>query len=303
MNIRYYIKNPRKLILLLNRKRLLNFLPDKAVLKIVYRATFGKKLDLKNPQTYNEKLQWIKLFDRNPLYTALVDKYLVRGFVKEQIGEEYLIPLLGEWKKAEEIDLDQLPDRFVLKCNHDSGSVVICKDKTHFNLTAIQKKLNHCMRRGTYMYGREWPYKNVEPRIIAEQYMEDEQDKGTLSDYKIHCFNGEPRFILVCSDRYSPEGLHEDFYDLEWNLMDMRRPSHPNSSNGIPKPDKLEEMLGLARKLSKDLPFSRIDFYVINSKIYFGEITLFPASGFRAFEPEKWDAILGEWIELPAKTI
>lgn len=272
---------------------------DEEYLKKKYKAIVGKELNLKVPQTFNEKLQWLKLYDRNPEYTVMVDKYKVRAYIAEKLGGEYLIPLLGIWDSPDDIDFESLPEQFVLKCNHNSGlGMCICRDKSKLDIKKVKNGLKKGLEQDYYILHREWPYRNVARKIIAEQYMIDES--GTeLKDYKIHCFNGVPRFILVCSERFSEKGLHEDFYDLSWNIMNIHRPKHPNSSTGIQKPKQLKDMLDLAEHLAKDIPFVRIDFYVINDKIYFGEITFFPASGFESFEPEYIDRKLGDMIVLP----
>lgn len=278
-----------------------NHMDDEKYLKRKFKAVTGKVLDLDNPKTFSEKLQWLKLYNRNPKYTILVDKYRVREYIAQTLGEEYLIPLLGVWDKPEDIDFDKLPDQFVLKCNHNSGlGMCICKDKSKIDQLKVIKELRKGIRENFYLKHREWPYKDVPRKIIAEQFMT--EDSGAeLMDYKIHCFNGKPEFILVCSDRFSSSGLKEDFYDTNWNLLDIKRPTHPNSENGIQKPELLNEMLRLAGILAKDLPFSRIDFYVINSKIYFGEITFFPTSGFEAFEPESADEWIGQLLDLKTR--
>lgn len=284
----------------LNNHGFLYWMPDKMNIKLMFRIYLGRKLDLNNPKTFNEKLQWIKLYDRKPIYTVLADKYAVRKLVANVIGEEYLIPLLGVWKKAEDIDFDQLPKRFVLKCNHDSGSVIICKDKNDFDRKKAVSFLSKRLKANGCYHGREWPYKNIPRRIIAEQYMED-QSTQELRDYKFHCFGGKPKFVLVCSGRKSTEGLREDFFDTEWNHLDVRRPAHGNASFTIEKPKQLDQMLVLAEKLADQMAFSRIDFYVVNGKIYFGEITLFPTSGYTAFDPYEFDELFGSWIKLPCK--
>lgn len=286
------------LLLKLSTKQLLNWMPDKAFLKLRYRVIFHKKLSFKNPETFSEKLQWMKLYDRNPEYIKLVDKYEVRNYVSEKIGEEYLIPLLGVYNSPEEIDYDTLPDQFVLKCNHDSGSVVICRDKSTFDKTAANKKLSYHLGRNLFYWGREWPYKLVKPCIVAEEFLS--ELSGDVPDYKIFCFDGKPKVILLCADRFTT-GLKENFYDTEWNLLPVKRPLFPNTDYTVEKPGTLDEMLRLAEILAENKPFSRIDFYDVNGKIYFGEITFFPASGFEEFEPEEWDYKLGEWMNFPEK--
>lgn len=290
----------KKKIQSLNNHGFLNWMPDKLNIKLMYRLYLGKRLDLKSPKTFNEKLQWIKLYDRKPEYTVMADKFLVREHVAKIIGEEYLIPLLGVWDKAEDIDFDVLPNCFVLKCNHDSGSVIVCKDKNKLDKNKTVRFLSKRLKASGCSHGREWPYKNIPRKIIAEQYMEDD---GTheLRDYKFHCFSGEPKFVLVCTGRKSVEGLREDFFDTEWNHLDVRRPAHGNASFDIERPEQLGQMLQLSRKLAGTMAFSRIDFYVVNGKVYFGEITLFPTSGYTAFEPESYDELFGSWIHLPIK--
>lgn len=265
---------------------------------MMYFKHFGKFIDFKNPKTFNEKIQWLKMYDRNPLYTTMVDKYKVKEYIAEKIGDEYIIPTIGIWKTPEEIDFDSLPKQFVLKWNHDSGSVVICKDKSIFNKGEAIKKLQSGEKRNGFWYGREWPYKNVKPLIIAEKYMTDSGRAGLL-DYKVHNFNGVPKVILVCSERFSSKGLHEDFYSTKWKKLDMKRPDYPTTKNLLAAPSELKKMIELSKKLSKDVPFMRTDFYEINGKLYFGEITLYPSSGFSPFSPGVCDTILGSWIKLP----
>jgi hypothetical protein len=276
-------------------------LPDEEFLKRAYRANLGHELDLENPQTFNEKLQWLKLYNRRPEYTIMVDKYRVRDYIAEKLGEEYLIPLLGVWNDPDEIDFDALPNQFVLKCNHNSGlGMCICKDKSKLDIKKVKKELIKGLKQDYYLTGREWPYKDVPRKIICEKYMTD--DSGTeLSDYKIHNFNGVPKVILVCSERFSNSGLHEDFYDVNWKKIDLKRPEHPTSEQEVNKPKELEKMLIFSEKLSKNYPFMRTDFYEVNGQLYFGEITLYPTSGFASFEPEEWDETFGEWIKLPEK--
>lgn len=274
-----------------------NWMPDKLFIKLNYRCRFGKKLDLDNPRTYNEKLQWLKLYDRDPKHTELVDKYEVRKFIKDKIGEQYLIPLIGVWDSVEDIDFDKLPEQFVLKCTHDSGGVIICRDRSQFNVEEAKKKLSYLMKRNFYKLHREWPYKNVKHRIIAEKYMVDES--GTqLKDYKFFCFNGEPKMMFVATDRNIDTRF--DFYDMEFKHMDFKN-GHENADKHIEKPTGFEEMKRLAAILSKGIAHVRVDFYDINGKVYFGEMTFFHWSGYVPFEPESYDYMLGEWIELPKK--
>ena len=278
-----------------------NYLSDKEFLQMVYPLIMKKSLDLENPKIFNEKLQWLKLFDRRPEYTMMVDKYKVREYIAQNFGEQYLIPLLGVWDSPVEIDFDALPEQFVLKCNHNSGlGMYICKDKTKLNVDKVRKGLWKGLKEDYYLKGREWPYKDVPRKIICEKYMID-QDEADLIDYKIHCFNGIPQFILVCSKRFSKEGLHEDFYTTNWEKMAVKRPNVPITT-GIKKPQNLNEMLEISKKIAYNYPFMRIDFYEINGKLYFGEITFYPASGWSKFEPEEYDTIFGNMLTLPKIT-
>lgn len=272
--------------------------PDKIYLNNKFKRVFGRDIDWKNPTTFNEKLQWLKIYDRNPLYTRLVDKYEVRKYIAEKIGEEYLIPCLGVWEQFEDINFDELPDQFVLKCTHDSNSVVVCRDKAAFDIESARKKLNQHLKMNFYYNAREWPYKNVKPRIIAEQYMEDSQTEE-LKDYKIFAFSGEARALFIASDRQNPnEQVKFDFFDVNFQHLDIRQ-GHPNSAILPDKPSNLKEMISLAEKLSEEFPQVRVDFYECNGKTYFGEMTFFHHSGFVPFDPDKWDAIFGSWIKLP----
>lgn len=275
------------------------YMSDEAYLRRYFKARTGRELNLENPLTFNEKIQWLKLYCRKNNFTNLVDKYEVKKIVAAEIGEEYVIPTLGVWESFEKIDFDSLPNQFVLKCTHDSGGLAICSDKLKFDINRARRKLNRSLKRNYYWFGREWPYKNVSPRIIAEQYMEDESNKGDLTDYKIHCFNGEPKVIQVITDRFSSEGMINDHYYPTWEKLDLARGHHATSNKLIPRPAEMDEMLELAKKLSAGIPYLRTDFYIVNHQIYFGELTFFPASGFKPFVPEKWDRIWGDWIKLP----
>lgn len=271
-------------------------IPDEKYLKIVYKSILKTELDLNNPETFNEKLQWLKLNDRNPQYINMVDKYEVKKYVANSIGEEYIIPTIGVWERFEDIDFNQLPNQFVLKCTHDSGGLSICKDKKEFSIKEAKKKLSKSLKRNFYYFGREWPYKNVKPRIIAEKYMVDESGIE-LKDYKIFCFNGKAKFILVDFGRFSNH--YRNIYDLDWNLLDLQIKFPSDNNNKIPKPKKLDEMINIAEKLSKDIPHLRVDLYSINEKIYFGELTFYHGSGFTNFLPEEWNNIVGDLLELP----
>lgn len=275
-----------------------NNLSDEDFLKKKYKLIMGKDLHLNPPITFNEKLQWLKIHDHNPLYTTMVDKYAAKDYVANIIGKEHIIPTLGVWDSFDEIDFDQLPNEFVLKCTHDSGGLVICHDKSKLDKKAAKRKIEKCLRRNYYWSGREWPYKNVKPRIIAEKYMTDGSNEEIV-DYKLMCFNGKPKASFVCSDRFSKDGLKVTIYDTDWKRMPFERQYHLASKVEIGKPKTYDEMLQLAEKLARNIPFIRVDFYEISGKSYFGELTLFPGSGFEEFSPSEWDHTLGDWIELP----
>ena len=270
---------------------------DELFLKMKWGIYMNYPLNLNSPQTFNEKLQWLKLHDRKPIYTIMVDKYEAKKYVANIIGEEHIIPTLAVYDSVEEIAFDALPNQFVLKCTHDSGGVVICKDKHIIDIEKAKEKLKRGLQKNYFYQNREWPYKSVKPRIIAEQYMSD--NGKDLQDYKVHCFNGIPKVILVCKDRFASGGLTEDFYTTAWEHLDVSRPSHPNSTECIARPAELDEILVLSNKLAKGIPFVRIDFYMINHRVYFGEITFFPASGMVPFCPKNFDDLLGSWINLP----
>lgn len=270
---------------------------DKKYLKILYKHCLKKECNLDNPTTYNEKLQWLKLYDRNDYYTKLVDKYEVKNIVSEKIGEEYLIKNLGVWDRFEEIDFDKLPDKFVLKCTHDSGGIVICTDKSKFDLKKAQRKINHCLHRNYFLNHREWPYKNIKPRIIAEEYYVDESGKE-LKDYKFFCFNGKAKILFVATDR--PFDTKFDFFDMDFQHLPIIN-GHPNSSVQIKKPKNFDKMIEIVEKLSAGIPHVRVDLYNVNGKIKFGEMTFYHWSGLVPFEPDKWDYKLGKMIELPKK--
>lgn len=276
---------------------LFNHLSDEEFLKKKYKVLMGKELNLNPPVTFNEKLQWLKIHDHNPLYTTMVDKYAAKDYVANIIGKEHIIPTLGVWDRFDEIDFEQLPNEFVLKCTHDSGGLVICPDKNKLDRNAAKRKIEKCLKRNYYWSGREWPYKDVKPRIIAEKYMTDGTNKEIM-DYKMMCFNGKHKASFVCSNRFSKEGLKVTFYDTNWKRMPFER-HYPASKVEIEKPRTYDEMVELAEKLSMKIPFVRVDFYEILGKIYFGELTFSPGSGFEEFSPNEWDNNIGEWIKIP----
>lgn len=293
-------REPRTAARKLLGTKLAQILPDQTHVRLNYWACSGKKLRLKEPVTFNEKIQWLKLNDRREVYPICADKLRVRDYVAQKLGEEYLIPLLGSWETAQQVDFDTLPQQFVIKCNHNSGlGMCICKDKSKLDQQKVRKELEAGLKENYYKGGREWSYRDIPRRIVAEAFLSD--GSGSLADYKIHVFNGEPKFILVCADRFEGSGLTEDFYTPQWEHMDLRRPGIPNAKKPQEKPELLEQMLECARKLAVEFPFVRTDFYVCNGKIYFGEMTFYPASGMVAFDPPQWDETFGSWLQLPVK--
>ena len=290
-----YIKYPPNVFLYLDSRGLIR-LNEKLFLKIKYKSVFNKKLDLENPQTFNEKLQWLKLYDRKDIYTTMVDKYEAKKYVANIIGEEYIIPTIGIYDKFEDIDFENLPNQFVLKCTHDSGGVVICKNKETFDIKKAKKKINEHLKINYYYIGREWPYKNIKPRIIVEKYM-GQANSEDLIDYKLMTFNGKVECSFVCLNRNSENGMKIDFYDTNWRKMPFER-HYKNSDIILEKPKNYNLMVSFAEKLAKDIPFLRVDFYEIEGKVYFGELTFYPGSGLEEFNPPEWDRKLGEKIKL-----
>lgn len=277
------------------KSRLWYLLPDEIYLRIVYKVYTGKKLNLNNPKTFNEKLQWLKLNDRDQRYTKLVDKYAVRQYVKEVIGEEYLIDLFGVWNKFEDIDFRKLPNKFVLKTTHDSGGVVICKDKKNFDINIEKRKIKKSLKRNYYYLWREWPYKDVKPMIICEKLLLDKDNK-IPKDYKFFCFNGKVKLIQVDIDRY---GNHmQNFYDDNWNFRNVRIHCNNNKDFKIDKPENLDEMINICEKLSNGFHHLRVDLYTIDNKIYFGELTFFHMSGLCKFISEELNYEMGEYIKI-----
>ncbi len=275
----------------------LKLLPDRLYLQLLYYKHFRKFIDFNNPRTFNEKLQWLKLNDRQPIYTTLVDKLKMKDWLKSKVGDGYTIPTLGVWDKPEDIEFDKLPNQFVLKWNHDSGSIVICKDKENFDKAEAIAKLRHGAQFNGFWYGREWPYLNVPPKVFAEPYMEDSATHE-LRDYKVFTFNGEAKLLLIASERQKP-GVDTkfDFYDMNLEHVDMRN-QHENAAIPPEPPQSFPIMKELAEKISKGFVHLRVDFYEVDGKVYIGELTLYHGSGIMTFSPDKWYKILGDWIDL-----
>ena len=281
-------------------RKMLSLLPDKLYISIAFRKKMKQKMNWKQPKTFNEKLQWLKLYDRRPEYTTMVDKYAAKEYVAKIIGDEYIIPTLGVWECFDDIDFSQLPNQFVLKCTHDSGGLVICRNKDELDVLAAKKKIEESLNVDYYKTWREWPYKNVQPRIIAEKYMEDYSDV-CLKDYKFYCFDGEPKFLYLSAGLENHATAHISYVTLDWEKAPYERTDFRPFETLPDKPKNFDMMIKYAKQLSKEIPFSRIDFYEINGKLYFGEITLYPGSGYAPFKPKEWDEIIGEWIKLPQK--
>lgn len=267
-------------------------------IRLRFLRKMRKVLNLKDPKTFNEKLQWMKIHDKNPLYPSIVDKQEVKSYIEEKIGKGHIIPTLKIYETPDEIEWNELPDRFVLKCTHDSGGVVVCHDKTDFDKDLAMKRLRRHYRRNYYTHSKEWPYKMIKPRVIAEQYMEDMAGGGELKDYKFFCFDGEPKMLYITSDRHKKEETKFDFFDMDFKHLDITN-GHPNATGPIEKPASFDQMKEIAAKLSAGFPHVRVDLYEVSGKIYFGELTLYHYSGMVPFKPAIWDEKMGSWINLP----
>lgn len=295
MNIKRYIKKPALIIHYLGMHGWFHWMSDEAYIRMIYRIHFGAYPDLENPKLFNEKLQWLKLHDRNPQYTTMVDKFEAKKYISNLIGEGYVIPNLGVWDHVEDIDFDALPNQFILKCTHDSGSVVICRDKASFDIKTAKKKIRKSLKRNYFYSGREWPYLNVKPRIIAEKYVEDTPGEA-LQDLKFFCFDGIPKIMYMSRDK--ADNPETDFFDMDFNHINLRM-RDKNSDIPYEKPREFEEMRKIAERLSDGIPHLRVDFYIVNGHVYVGELTFYHCSGFAPISPEDWNYRLGEWINLP----
>ncbi len=274
----------------------LNFLPSEVYIKILWYLRYGKKINLNNPKTFNEKIQWLKLYDHNEVYKTLVDKSKVKNYISNKFGAKYIIKTLWEGKDPNEIPYDKLPSQFVIKCTHGSHCNIICKDKYRLNKKETNRLLKKWLKKDWFWYGREWVYKGLKPSIMIEEYMEDKKYKE-LPDYKIYCFNGEPKIIDVCTNRYSKDNMCETYMDENWNYLGFLSAGHDSNPN-IMKPKNFNLMINLAKQLSKGFKFIRVDLYEINGQVYFGELTFYSANGFEEFEPEEWNYKLGNMIDL-----
>ena len=304
MKIVKYLKNPLLIINRLRVKKLFSKrgqkIEDEIYLKKAFKLFMGKKLNLKNPLTFSEKLQWLKLYNRKPEYTTMVDKYAVKEYIAEKIGEEHVIKTLGVWDRFDDIDFNALPQQFVLKTTHDSGGLSICRDKSTFDKEKAREKIEKSLEREYFYVWREWPYKDVKPRIIAEQYME-QKGCDELTDYKFYCFNGEPKFLYISQGLSNHETARIQYVSLDWEKMAVRRTDFPEMDKLPPKPITYDKMIEFSKTFSKNIPFLRVDFYEINGKLYFSELTFSPGAGLTKFEPESWDYKFGDWITLSEK--
>lgn len=288
-------------------RRLINFLPDKWAIQILYFIHLGKFVNWNNPKTFNEKLQWLKLYNRKPEYITMVDKYAVKDYVAGIIGDKYIIPTLGVWDKPEDIEWDSLPNLFVLKTTHGGGNfgVIIVKDKAKIDKKEIIKKLYIALSQDSFNYSREWPYKGVRKRIIAEKFIapDSSKSKSDLPDYKFFCFNGEPKYCQVIRDRSSQEPI--DFYDMNWAHQPFvgLNPMAEMGKSYVERPVNLASMIEICRRLSAGIPFVRVDLYEVKENDFFGELTFLPASGFGHFTPDEWNYKIGEYLNLPEKSL
>jgi hypothetical protein len=272
-------------------------LPDEIYLKIMYRLNMGRPLNLKKPAYFNEKLQWLKLYYRNPMYTTLADKYAARKHVADMIGEKYLIPLIGIWDRFDEIDFDSLPDQFVLKCTHNSGGVIVCQSKNVLDIRAVGRQFKKQLKRNYYYLHREWSYKNIKPRILCEKLISS-KNGGLPMDYKFHCFNGQPDSVMICSDRQSGNTKFY-YFDRNWELLKYNNNGiQPNDDMLFPRPSKLDEMFELASSLSRGIPYVRVDLYFENDEIYFGEMTFYSDAGFDSKMLKETDLLFGNKLDL-----
>lgn len=295
-NIKPFVLSKNFRFMSLHRMGVFDDMPDKEYLEKLWKAVMGYRLDLEHPTTFNEKIQWLKLYDRNPLYHTLVDKVAVKDWVAEKIGEQYIIPTLGVWNDPDDIDFDSLPNQFVLKCNHNSGKgMYICKDKTQLDVEKVKSDLREGLAQNYFLPYREWAYKGVEPLILAEKFIP--SISGDLADYKLMVFNGEVKCLFTCTERFSDDGLKVTFFDRNWNIMNFER-TYPASKKIIQRPNSLEKMIELAEELAKGIRFVRVDFYESENKPLFGELTLYPGTGLEKFNDIKYDQMIGSWLEL-----
>lgn len=295
------LKDPRLFLVFILQNVLGKHIPDECYLRWIYWLRMGERLNLDNPQSYNEKCQWLKLYYRRPEFTTMADKVKVKKWVADRIGDQYIIPLLGSWKHFDDIDFDKLPDKFVLKCNHDSGSVLLVRDKNKLDKKDAKEHLEKALNTNAFYYAREWPYKNIERRIIAEPFIESLGRRESV-EYKVSCMNGEVKFVTVCQG-IAHAGFDDrtnDHFDKQWNRLNWYVRYKP-SGKFNEKPAYMDKIIQLSEKLAEGMPHVRVDWYYEDGQLYFGELTFYTWSGFCPFEPKEWNDKLGSWIELPEK--
>ncbi|SFB88815.1 ATP-grasp fold amidoligase family protein [Butyrivibrio sp. YAB3001] len=298
------IKRPQMIWVYLSNRGLFNYMDDEKYLSIRYKCLLGRTLNIKTPLSFNEKLQWLKIHDRKQIYETMVDKYAAKGFVSERIGKEYIIPTYGVWDCFDDINFAELPNEFVIKCTHDSGGVVIVKDKNSTNIKKIKSKINKSLKKNFYLYGREWPYKNVMPRIIIEKYIwnsmcgDKDIDYPGLIDYKFYCFNGIPKFLYVSSGMDKHDTAAISFVSLDWKRLPFYRLDYKQLTELPPQPKCFEKMLKICKKLAEGTNFLRVDLYEVDNKVFFSEMTFYPCSGFMPFNDYKYDIQIGEYLSL-----
>lgn len=312
--VKRYLKDPYFSIGYVMIEKCPRLMSDKYYLSVLWKMLMGYELDWKHPKNFNEKLQWLKLYDRKPEYTTMVDKYRAKQWVADRVGEQYVIPTLAVYDSVDEISLDGLPDQFVLKCNHDSGSVVICKDKSSFDLDAAKQKLGAALNKNFYWEAREWPYKNVKRCVFVEKYLSaidecnpsgvndvyDISGGESVNDYKFYCFNGEPRIFYITSDKGGNLQTRQDFFDLKGNHLDIEDKNYPCNPRKCPSlPASLSKMIELSRAIARDTYQIRVDFYEINGNPLVGELTFYENAGYCTFAPDEYNRMLGDWIKLP----
>ncbi|MGG4197536.1 ATP-grasp fold amidoligase family protein [Peribacillus frigoritolerans] len=277
----------------------LKFVPDSLMLKLQYRMKMGRKLNWKDPKRWTEKLQWYKKYYRTPLMTQCADKLEVREYIKSKGLESILNKLYAVYESADQFNLDLLPNKFVIKTTNGSGTNILCKDKSQLLPDKVKQSLNDWMYRDNFSVGREWSYKDIVPKIIVEEYLEDKSNPfDGINDYKFICFNGKAKFIVLDVDRNIDH--KRNIYDADWNFIDVSTDS-PNFGDTVPKPEGLDEMLRVANILASDFPFVRVDLYWVNGTVYFGELTFYPWTGYVQFDPDEFDFILGEEFQLPIR--
>lgn len=299
--LKILLRSPKKFLMSFFEVFGMHILPEKTYLRLMFRWKLGYKLNLKNPKTFNEKLNWLKLYNRHPEYTMMVDKYKVKNYIAEKIGAEYVVPLYGVWERVEDIDWEALPERFVLKTNHNSCYNLVCRDKSKVNRDDANKAMRNSLGKNLYYGLGEWPYKNVSPRVISEKLLESKggNNSSPLIDYKFWCFDGKPTLMYFS---IKGEGCYENFYDMDFNFVDINH-GWPRHKPEFMKPASWEKMKEIAAVLSKDIPFVRVDFYEIDGHPYFGELTFFDWAGLRPFDTYETDLRLGELIHLPSTKV